>query len=144
MSVAEIVAIIASVITIIAFVFSLWQHVRLKAAEQALQSVRAISQAALIEAHMLQGAAKSDEEKAHYRTLEAFLVAVVNSCIAFLRVSRREMFRPSAREAFWLHMGELGATGMEEEEGVGRGGVDAGRSGTESRAEAQSTRRETR
>ena len=74
MGISEIIAIVASIITILAFLFSVWQHVRLKAAQQALQSIRSISQAAFVEADELQRRAKTEEERAHYRTLAAFLV----------------------------------------------------------------------
>ena len=102
----EIIAIVASIITILAFLFSVWQHVRLKAAQQALQSIRSISQAAFVEADQLQRRAKTEEERAHYRTMAAFLVSIINASLAFLMVSRREISEPGDKDQAFLHMGD--------------------------------------
>ena len=107
MGIPEIIAIVASIITIVAFMFSIWQHVRLKAAEQALQSVRSISEAAFVEADQLQRSAKTKEERAHYRTLAAFLVSIINASYAFLQVTRRQISEPGDKDHAFMHMGDL-------------------------------------
>ena len=106
MGISDIIAIVASIITIFAFMFSVWQNVKLRAAEQALQSIRNISQVAYMEADQLQRMAKTEEERAHYRILAAFLVSIINAILAFLKISRRQMSEPGDKDQAFLHMSD--------------------------------------
>jgi hypothetical protein len=105
MSGIEIIAIVSSFVTIVAFIFSVWQHIRLKAADQALRSVRNIVQAALVESFELQKVAQSEEERARHRVSAAFFTSILNACLTFLNVSREQVSRPSADEQAFFHMG---------------------------------------
>lgn len=105
MGTPEIISVVASGVTIVAFLFGVWQHVRLKAAEQAIQSIRNIAQAASIESAELQKLGESEQEKARYRINEAFFVSILNACLAFLRITNRHMLKQD--DCAFVHMGKL-------------------------------------
>ena len=105
MTISEIIAVIAGILTIIGFVIAMWQTVKLRTAEQALRSIDNICRTALLEVIELYQKEKDPVHEAQYRSVGAYISSALDACWAFLNVKRKQFDDPSQKNLAYVRMG---------------------------------------
>lgn len=110
----EIVAGVASVLTIISFIFAIWQNQKRKAVEQALRAIENISKTALIEVQEIYDLEADDTRSAQLRTIGAHVTGVLNTCWPFLDVRKKRFEKPKLSDHPYARMTQKPKTGAEQ------------------------------
>ena len=105
----EILAIVASLATLVSFLFNIWQHIKLRAAKQAVLSISSITQTALLETAQIQRRTSSEVDFARHRAIAAFLAALYDVCAVFLgtRLEDIESSKKSGKGTPVYNLGDL-------------------------------------
>jgi hypothetical protein len=91
----NVLAIVASILTIVSFIVNIYQYIRLKSVHQALDCLHRNIQAAIAESTKLEEELSSPEEKARIRVLNGMLVGLMNTCQTFLNITWKQMDKKS-------------------------------------------------
>jgi len=91
----DIIAGIASILTIIGFFFAVWQNQKRKAFEQALRAIENISKTALCEVQELHDQEQDSKRSAQLRTIGAHITCILNTCWPFLDVRKKRFESPT-------------------------------------------------